>query len=66
MKKKPTKKNIETVLSGIIEDLMNLKRAIYGIDVAMTEYVRYKNDENGFVKHMKKKTQEQVESEGNK
>ena len=66
MKKKATKKDIENVLSSMIQDMASLRRAIYGIDIAMTEYIRYKGDESDFIKHMESIKEKQVESEGSK
>ena len=50
----------------MIQDMASLRRAIYGIDIAMTEYIRYKGDESDFIKHMESIKEKQVESEGSK
>ena len=47
-KKKPTKNDIETVINNIIIELQALRTGINGLDVAITEYIRYKKDEEGF------------------
>ena len=54
-KKKPTKNDIETVINNIIIELQALRTGINGLDVAITEYIRYKKDEEGFQEYVNAK-----------
>ena len=53
-RKKPTNMELKTAISGIITELDDVKRAIMGIDKAVTGYIKYKNDYEGWVVWMEK------------
>ena len=54
MKKKPTKKDIEIVVSNLIRHLQIVEEKINTIDNIFGMYIKYKKDEKGFQKYIKK------------
>ena len=54
MKKKPTKKDIEVVLSNVIQNLEQINMRLNAIDNIFGAYIKYKKDEKGFQKYIKK------------
>ena len=53
-KKKPTKKDIEVVVSNLIRHLQMVEQKVDGIDNIFGMYIKYKKDEKGFQKYVKK------------
>ena len=60
-KKKATKKDIEIVLSNIIRHLQAIEQKVNALDNIFGTYVKYKKDEKGFQKYIKK----QIDLESN-
>ena len=60
--KKATKKDIEIVLSNIIRHLQAIEQKVNALDNIFGTYVKYKKDEKGFQKYIKK--QIDLESSG--
>ncbi len=54
MKKKPTKKDIETVVSNLIRHLQVLEQKVDALDNIFGTYIKYKKEEKGFQKYIKK------------
>jgi len=54
LKKKPTKKDIEVVLSNVIQNLEQINMRLNAIDNIFGAYIKYKKDEKGFQKYIKK------------
>ena len=54
MKKKPTKKDIELVVSNIIRNMEMLNERVNALDNVFGAYIKHKKDEKGFQKYMKK------------
>ena len=53
-KKKPTKKDIEVVVSNLIRHLQTIEQKVGAIDNIFGTYIKYKKDEKGFQKYVKK------------
>ena len=53
-KKKATKKDIEVVLSNIIRHLQAIEKKAEALDNIFGTYIKYKKDEKGFQKYVKK------------
>ena len=53
-KKKPPKKDIEVVVSNLIRHLEVVEQKITAIDNVLGMYIKYKKDEKGFQKYVKK------------
>ena len=53
-KKKPTNKDIEIVVSNIIKHLKVIEQKVDAIDSIFGTYIKYKKDEKGFQKYVKK------------
>ena len=53
-KKKPTKKDIEVVVSNLIRHLQIVEQKVDGIDNIFGMYIKYKKDEKGFQEYIKK------------
>ena len=53
-KKKATKKDIEIVLSNIIRQLQAIEQKVNALDNIFGTYIKYKKDEKGFQKYVKK------------
>ena len=53
-KKKPTKKDIELVVSNLIKHLQMVEQKADAIDNIFGTYIKYKKDEKGFQKYVKK------------
>jgi len=53
-KKKPTKKDIEVVVSNLIRHLQMVEQKVDGIDNIFGMYIKYKKDEKGFQEYIKK------------
>ncbi len=54
MKKKATKKDIETVVSNLIRHLQVIEQKVDALDNIFGTYIKYKKDEKGFQKYIKK------------
>ena len=54
MKKKPTKKDIEVVISNLISHLQAIEQRADALDNIFGMYIKYKKDEKGFQKYVKK------------
>jgi len=54
LKKKPTKKDIEVVVSNIINHLQIIEQKVDALDNIFGTYIKYKKDEKGFQKYIKK------------
>tara|TARA_R100001480_G_C4597593_1_gene162588 strand:+ start:290 stop:490 length:201 start_codon:yes stop_codon:yes gene_type:complete len=53
-KKKPTKKDIEVVVSNLIRHLQVIEQKTEALDNIFGTYIKYKKDETGFQKYVKK------------
>ena len=53
-KKKASKKDIEVVLSNLIRHLQVIEKKVAAIDNIFGTYIKYKKDEKGFQKYVKK------------
>ena len=53
-KKKPTKKDIEVVVSSLISHLQIIEQKVVALDNIFGTYIKYKKDEKGFQKYIKK------------
>ena len=53
-KKKPTKKDIEVVVSNLIRHLQIVEQKVDGIDNIFGMYIKYKKDDKSFQKYVKK------------
>ena len=53
-KKKPTKKDIEIVVSNLIKHLQIVEQKADAIDNIFGMYIKYKEDKTGFQKYVKK------------
>ena len=54
MKKRATKKDIEVVVSNLIKHLEVIERKADALDNIFGMYIKYKKDEKGFQKYVKK------------
>ena len=54
MKKKPTKKDIEVVVSNLINHLQVIEQKADALDNVFGMYIKYKKDEKSFQKYVKK------------
>ena len=54
MKKKATKKDIEVVVSNLIRHLQVIEQKVAALDNIFGTYIKYKKDEKGFQKYVKK------------
>ena len=61
MKKKATKKDIEIVVSNLIRHLQGIEQKLDALDNIFGTYIKYKKDEKGFQKYIKK----QIDLESN-
>ena len=52
--KKPTKKDIEVVLSNLINHLQMIEQKVDALDNIFGTYIKYKKDEKSFQKYVKK------------
>ena len=59
--KKATKKDIEIVLSNVIRHLQVIEQKVDALDNVFGTYIKYKKDEKGFQKYIKK----QIDLESN-
>jgi hypothetical protein len=64
LKKKPSKKDIENVISNMIVHLQELDQKVHHLDVMFGAYVRYKEDQEGFQEYVKKQFEEKKGNEG--
>ena len=53
-KKKPTNKDIEVVISNLISHLQAIEQRADALDNIFGMYIKYKKDEKGFQKYVKK------------
>ena len=53
-KKKPTKKDIEVVVSNLIKHLQIVEQKIVAIDNVFGMYIKYNKDGTGFQEYVKK------------
>tara|TARA_R100000742_G_C4271036_1_gene89856 strand:+ start:900 stop:1103 length:204 start_codon:yes stop_codon:yes gene_type:complete len=65
-KKKPSKKEIETVISNMIVHLRALEERVVGLDNLLGMYLQYKKENNSFQEFVNKKLEEAKGNEGNK
>tara|TARA_R110000796_G_scaffold197298_2_gene313671 strand:+ start:364 stop:561 length:198 start_codon:yes stop_codon:yes gene_type:complete len=63
LKKKATKKDIEIVISNIIQNLEQINGKLSALDNVFGTYINYKKDEKGFKKYISKKLE--AASDGN-
>ena len=63
MKKKATKKDIEIVISNIIQNLEQINGKLSALDNVFGTYINYKKDEKGFKKYIS--SQLEAASDGN-
>ena len=63
MKKKATKKDIEIVISNIIQNLEQINVKLSALDNVFGTYINYKKDEKGFKKYISKQLEKA--SDGN-
>jgi predicted transcriptional regulator len=61
LKKKATKKDIEIVVSNLIRHLQGIEQKLDALDNIFGTYIKYKKDEKGFQKYIKK----QIDLESN-
>ena len=54
MKKKPTKKDIEIVLSNVIQNLEQVNMRLNAIDNIFGAYIKYKKDDKSFQGYIQK------------
>ena len=54
MKKKPTKKDIEIVLSNVIQNLEQVNMRLNAIDNIFGAYIKYKKDDKSFQEYIQK------------
>jgi len=54
LKKKPTKKDIEIVLSNVIQNLEQVNMRLNAIDNIFGAYIKYKKDDKSFQKYIQK------------
>ena len=54
LKKKATKKDIEVVVSNLIRHLQVIEQKVEALDNIFGTYIKYKKDEKGFQKYIKK------------
>ena len=54
MNKKPTKKDIEVVVSNLINHLQVIEQKADALDNIFGMYIKYKKDEKSFQKYVKK------------
>ena len=53
-RKKPTKKELEKVLSSLIMEVSNLSERMLNIECVFDSYIEYKKEGNEFKKHLEK------------
>ena len=53
-RKKPTIKELTTVVNSLITEMDEVKNRISSIEVVLTEYIAWKKDEKKYKKHFKK------------
>jgi|TARA_R110000824_G_scaffold324683_1_gene511646 lipase chaperone LimK len=63
LKKKATKKDIEIVISNIIQNLEQINGKLSALDNVFGTYINYKKDEKGFKKYIS--SQLEAASDGN-
>ena len=64
MKKKPTKKDIEVVISNLINHLRVIEEKIVALDNIFGLYIKYKKDEKGFQKYVQKQIESGADDRG--
>ena len=57
-KKKPTKKDIEIVISNLINHLKAIEARVTALDNVLGLYMKYKKEETGFQEWMNKQLEE--------
>ena len=63
--KKPTKKDIEIVISNLINHLKVIDGKVNALDNVFGLYMKYKKEETGFQEWMNKQLEERKGNEGN-
>ena len=64
MKKKPTKKDIEVVISNLINHLRVIDEKAVALDNIFGLYIKYKKDEKGFQKYVQKQIESEADDRG--
>ena len=62
-KKKPTKKDIEIVISNLINHLKAIEARVTALDNVLGLYMKYKKEETGFQEWMNKQLDEKMGNE---
>ena len=62
--KKPTMKEVKTVIDNILIHMSNLEKGLRGIDSALSSYIEFKNDKDKWIKWIEERTK-QLEKEAN-
>ena len=62
--KKPTMKEVKTVIDNILIHMSNLDKGLRGLDSALSSYIEFKKDRDKWMKWLDKKTK-QLEKEAN-
>ena len=62
-KKKPTKKDIEIVISNLINHLKAIEARVTALDNVLGLYMKYKKEETGFQEWMNKQLEEKKGNE---
>ncbi len=55
MKKKPTKKELELVISNLIMHIQNIEKKLEALDNVFGMYIKYKKEGEGFQQFIKQK-----------
>ena len=63
-KKKPTKKDIEVVVSNIIRHLQVLEQKIDALDNIFGTFIKYRKDEKGFKEYIQKQIESEADGRG--
>lgn len=53
-RKKPTIKELTTVVNSLIQDTDSIKNRMSSVEVVLTEYIAWKKDEKKYKKYFKK------------
>ena len=62
--KKPTMKEVKTVIDNILIHMSNLDKGLRGLDSALSSYIEFKKDRDKWMKWLDNKTK-QLEKEAN-
>ena len=50
-RKKPTLREVQTAIDGILKYMMEMQKSIGSLDSSLGSYIEYKGDKDGFAKH---------------